>query len=510
MNKQYIEQMQHLKQSILSVRYTDVESIAFAHTYLGDYYLTQNDNANGGEHLQTARTLCMQHSLHTLLIQVYNLLGICHESLSDEPTAIQFYLDALDLMSRHQIADPFLQCALLNNIGNNFETHQAYETAQFYYLQAMKYTNALQDNPQAGYAVLRLFNNLIETYRQTGDMESAKHYLCLNEALQAAPEYKELVVCQGWCCYYASLGRTEEAGQYVDRLLASSAVQYTDKYFVLSLLPVMCTAMIQLRDRTRARLLLDAILSRCSEEEQKQLPFIQQLNVQFCEALASEEECAAAYRDYYHTTQVQSSLTHHVRVRNMQTILRLHGMVVEKENAVRERQSFEHMANIDELTQLYNRRYFSKQLTKPFYQGTSGTLGIIMVDVDFFKQYNDTYGHAQGDKVLRAVADVLQSCAASGISPCRYGGDEFVCLCEGCGDREIETYIKAVQAAVVNLKLEHKTSRCSDRITLSVGYSNSPYAATDECGEKIFEAADSALYHSKLAGRNTFSRASGG
>ena len=148
---------------------------AFAHTYLGDYFVAQNNVMQGLEHLQTAKDLAVQKSIYTLLVRIYNLFGICYESLLDDPSAVQYYLDALDLAEKYSGSDPMLPGILYNNIGNIFEIHQDYETAKSYYVQACSViAPQLTYEGNSGYIALRLWSNLAEICRKTGQYEDAR------------------------------------------------------------------------------------------------------------------------------------------------------------------------------------------------------------------------------------------------------------------------------------------------------------------------------------------------
>ena len=317
---------------------------------------------------------------------------------------------------------------------------------------------------------------------------------------------QELILCHGWCCYYAALGDIRLTREYAERYLASGVISYPDQFLVIEMLTNLCHAFIDLEECALSRRFLDLAFSLCTTDTAQQMQRLQFLNVSFCERLGTEEDRIQAYRDYYRAANLQSEATHQSQVSSMKTILQLHKVTKEKEKAVREMQDFRDMANLDELTQLYNRRYFNKLLSKAVSVKEPIMLGFIMLDVDFFKEYNDTYGHSQGDEVLRAVALTLQGRATSKIFPCRYGGDEFLCLCAQCSDEEITAYIHGVYADIAALAIEHKASRCAGCVTLSVGYSNGLVGDLPSANTQL-DAADQALYKSKMAGRNTYTRA---
>ena len=158
----------------------------------------------------------------------------------------------------------------------------------------------------------------------------------------------------------------------------------------------------------------------------------------------------------------------------------------------------------DALTGLKNRRVFDERLDELWQQAAEGkrTLGILLIDVDHFKGYNDLYGHQAGDTALRRVAERLQSAStrASAVLA-RYGGEEFAVLLYDTDALEAETIAEGMRLAVADLELQHRGSRLGGIVTISVGV-----AVIEPSGERrprgALQLADQALYKAKIRGRN--------
>lgn len=176
--------------------------------------------------------------------------------------------------------------------------------------------------------------------------------------------------------------------------------------------------------------------------------------------------------------------------------MRLHQVMQEKE-------SLEDEAHLDELTQLYNRRYFNKLLSKEMASHKVDRLGFLMLDVDYFKEYNDTYGHAKGDEVLQTVAQILQQHTSEHILACRFGGDEFVCLCVNQGLDAIQALAAGIQRDLDRAAVPHGASECAQVVTVSMGAASEQRDHIQQI-EAVLQTADEALYQSKLRGRNTY------
>lgn len=158
------------------------------------------------------------------------------------------------------------------------------------------------------------------------------------------------------------------------------------------------------------------------------------------------------------------------------------------------------LAMLDGLTGLGNRRQFDFYLEKSL-DGAAGPVSLIMFDVDYFKRYNDTYGHIAGDRCLQAVAAVLNHLPLRSTDRVtRYGGEEFAIILPGTSAHEAEKVAARALEAIRRAALPHEGSDLPDKIvTLSAGISASVAGDTPE---SLKLAADGALYAAKKAGRN--------
>lgn len=163
------------------------------------------------------------------------------------------------------------------------------------------------------------------------------------------------------------------------------------------------------------------------------------------------------------------------------------------------------LAGTDALTGIANRRRFDEMLELEWRRAerSNAFLGIIMLDVDFFKLYNDEYGHLEGDRVLRKIAGVLASFARrSGDLAARYGGEEFVLVLPGLTLKEVEAVAFAIVAEVQTLGIPH-AGGIGKLLTISAGVAVlRPQADMEPDRDFLIREADRALYLAKAAGRN--------
>lgn len=161
-------------------------------------------------------------------------------------------------------------------------------------------------------------------------------------------------------------------------------------------------------------------------------------------------------------------------------------------------------AHHDVLTGLFNRRYFNIALEKEWAMAkrTSGSVSLLLMDIDHYKNFNDTYGHLAGDECLKVISNVLNSYNVDRVSiAARYGGEEFAILLNNQKEHEVRLLAEEVKKAVMNLEIPHHSSATHQFVTVSVGAATIKPAG-DQISEDLIELADQALYYSKQNGRN--------
>ncbi|NEO25861.1 MAG: sensor domain-containing diguanylate cyclase [Kamptonema sp. SIO4C4] len=167
-------------------------------------------------------------------------------------------------------------------------------------------------------------------------------------------------------------------------------------------------------------------------------------------------------------------------------------------------QQLQHLAAIDDLTQLANRRSFDEYLHREWLrlQRHHKPLSLILADVDYFKRYNDTYGHPAGDDCLQEVAKILQQMARrSADLVARYGGEEFALILPNTNSHGAMQVAHQIQFHLQQRKLKHPDSDVSDCVTLSLGV-GSMIPTSQFSPEDLITLADQALYHAKKEGRD--------
>jgi diguanylate cyclase (GGDEF)-like protein len=155
----------------------------------------------------------------------------------------------------------------------------------------------------------------------------------------------------------------------------------------------------------------------------------------------------------------------------------------------------------DPLTGLYNRRYMEESLQREILRAErkKSPIGIVMADIDFFKQFNDRYGHAAGDELLARVGDFLNSSIRGADVACRYGGEEFILFLPESSIENTFKRMNKIREDFQHLEVRYHGELLSS-ITISFGVAGFPDHGTN--AEAIINKADAALYRAKQEGRN--------
>ncbi|MEG0657547.1 tetratricopeptide repeat-containing diguanylate cyclase [Anaerorhabdus sp.] len=473
---------------------------AFAHTYLGDYYVgcAVGESEQCIPHLMKAHEISSDNSYNDLLVRIYNTLGFYYNSIADDQSALKYYIEGISVC--HQVKDVINEALILNNIGYNLQRSHGYDQALSFYKDAY---NLLQNHSEPSPIKKILLNNLATVCILINQIEEAKNYIMLCEKEYPSREQYDLYQIQNWCQYYSAIKDHEKALSWANQILLIEQNETEENPDSFDIYAFLFDSMIELQNREYASKFLSLMEKHAKRNSFNQCQSLELRNMKFNLTFEKDELCINnAYKRYAQELLALDQVRNATITNGLKDAINYLSVIKQKEALHSEKKNLDVEINIDELTKVYTRHYLEMIIEK-FDKQTSKTLAFIMIDVDCLKEYNDTYGHINGDYVLHYVGSLLNIYKNDHIYPCRFGGDEFVCLCINNTDEQIEEYIKNIRKDLHERNIPHNTSRCAKEITLSIGYSNvSEHINLQE----IFELADQALYQSKQNGRNTYTK----
>jgi diguanylate cyclase (GGDEF)-like protein len=167
---------------------------------------------------------------------------------------------------------------------------------------------------------------------------------------------------------------------------------------------------------------------------------------------------------------------------------------------------FEEMSKVDPVTGIFNRRYMDENLKHIIktLSRSKGTLSLLMIDVDHFKNYNDTYGHSKGDICLKVIAEVLRkNLLRADDFVARYGGEEFVVVLPNTSENGTRMVADRLLESIRERNITHEASNVASYITISIG-ATTGFVQHTYTGDDYIKQADKAMYISKQNGRNRY------
>ena len=161
----------------------------------------------------------------------------------------------------------------------------------------------------------------------------------------------------------------------------------------------------------------------------------------------------------------------------------------------------EQLSITDGLTELYNHRHFQARLTVEIHRAERkcSSMGLLMIDIDNFKLYNDSFGHPMGDELLRKISGLIQENVRGFDIVSRYGGEEFAVILVDCSKDEATKIAERIRSAVEHYHFYGREKQPNGAVTISIGIAIYPEIKTKA---NLIQYADRALYRAKKLGRN--------
>ncbi len=440
-----------------------------------------------------ALALCEAHGFTTHLPALLHAQGRIYRNMGDGAEAFRLFTRGLALA--REAGDRIREASILADLGVLYAMFDVFETALDLQGQALALARAVPDFPDLGYLVQALGH----TYRMQGDAlldegdrtaAEAAHdtaLLLLTEALalaQAEGERQLVAMCGGDLGIIALARgdsvRCRELLRVGDAVVAQlGADRFRGDYFY-------GLGMVEAVEGNYHAALVELESAREIYERIGVRPFVGLLHrhISACyEALGDPARALAHYKQFSQYDRI----TAREKARQAAMLTALNEQL--RERTLR-----------DPLTGLYNRRYLDETLRREVANaGRTGLpVSVVTVDVDRFKGVNDTYGHAAGDAVLRAIAEALRAQTRAGDVVCRLGGEEFVVVLPGAGAEAAWRWAEGRRAALAALCITH--GEATLQVTFSAGVATA--TGNGETAEALLTASDEALYAAKQRGRN--------
>lgn len=477
-------------------RYTE----AFGRTYLGDAYHTLGQIDEALFELGRGLKLAEADGYEELLFVLYNLIGIIYMYRDDEQTALDYFFNGIALSEK--VNDKMMQATLLANIAYAYRAAGAYDKAErmtdrFYQMMCEASENELN----------------VELDKISYETDKIGLYLCRNEPDKAweLMQLSEIQADTGvekyinFASYYGIKGDHKQCAMYIDTamsILSEDVNRYESILYQFEIIRIAIDAGLY-----EKALQISEISEEMMEENINIGKRVKLMGyrIEIYEALGCTDELSEAYKRYFEYDTIYEEEKKQAAVTRIRRKIELIYEIDRKKQIEQRQAALSDKRSNDELTGLYN-RWGLKNRIKQLYSETDSmntTLMVAIADVDFFKEYNDTYGHIAGDRCLKSVADILKhNIGAYGII-CRYGGDEFLFVVSDISKAMAEQLLSKISAGLTNKNIENSQSGVSDRVTISVGAVIAKQSAAMDF-ETLIHEADMALYEVKNNSKNSY------
>lgn len=477
------------------------EDIAFAYLWMAEYsYYVEKDMEGLDLYLNKAKAhLSMEPSQN--VIQYYTLKAMNNDATYDLLSRLDAYFEIIN--NGKQIGDELNVVIANGNIAELFHLCHDHRTALTYgitvYEQYKNLANAGDENKTI------LLANIVEASCYINDEDKALRYI---EELEKIPDTFAHYEIYLNICYlrYYSMKRMHEETLRIERALLdrlkSIDANLDTKY---ECLVIMLEAMLNIGAAQEMEELILYAESIFDESDTNRWLRMQKMRIEYYTLIDDKPALGKQYQVYVKAYEQVEKANLETKRKGVRASLEIQSLMREEEKLLVNNRSLKTESMLDGMTKLYNRRYFNLLLVELRQENTLQRLGFAIFDVDYFKEYNDVYGHLEGDGVLIKVGQILKNTEDERITPCRFGGDEFICAFANMSDEEIEHYIVGVMKQLKEAAIPHSASKCADVVTLSIGYGAELVGAQfnkDELLEKI----DLALYGSKRKGRDTYTK----
>lgn len=461
------ECLDYLNESMRCIKGTAWENeMAVCYNMLGEVANNRNNPVLAMEYFEKAHVCAEQNNYRLSHSGAVGRMAECYYRVGSFEHALLFYRECIGEMRRdgvHTLYRMHLYLRMLSGYGYCLVCQKQFQEAL---LVAEELKQHMEESAYDGMVELGVYGFLGCCYYENNDREQAEHYTEL--AMKSILSQKKISGISD--SMLRLLEYLSQSGQY-QRL--QTALEYIDSLVVTE------------QNEGFRLLLLIYRLEYCSED--------------------MEWDKFVAYTDLFSDLKEQYEYVennHILRIINLRNKIRRieeeHSIQVERNNKLL------YQAEHDELSGLYNKRYMNRRMEEMFEEALEKKLplGVMFLDIDYFKQMNDRYGHKIGDDCIVAVADAIRNCIP-GEFAARYGGDEFVVITVGQSNEYLR---KCAQVLINNIKdrrIPNADSPYTNIMTITVGIANAIPSKPNRIWD-FLSAADEALYEQKELQKGTF------
>ncbi len=491
----------------------DNDELAMAYADVNQVILEYRSNSlseNTIKKLAAALQISENYNDFDLESECHNMLGIMASHMVDKAAGMEHFEKGYAVAKRHHML--LHQSILANNIGDTYLSLEEYDRALDYFRESYRLIIDLEKKSKnkatSSISIMRInlcFMNMAEVHYRQGNYEEAVRMLSCIEGIESDERglfyYTSILILR--TLIYIKMGATEEVTSYLNEII-ENAKSYEEGIANVEDYIGLADVLMDAGYPDKAKQLLDAseIIVEKVNLDDKWCTYLK-TRIKYMKLAEPERDKTEIYDRYFeHRDNVDKGLKLQqlISFRNKR---RLEEEIRKRNNAEKRNRKLKALSEHDQLTGVYN-RYAMREIGGAWFNEAkekNARIAFMIIDVDYFKEYNDTYGHLSGDEALKIMGEILIKCTGSNDLVIRYGGDEFFIISKGKTDEDIIELCRNINREVNSRKIRHKASLISDYVTLSFG-AVCGKAKKDQAMMDVVHLADNGLYKIKNETRN--------
>lgn len=433
------------------------------------------------------------------LADAYATIGVVYGAYGDENKAVDYYLKGLAVAEEQAL---FHLCARnYNNIGNELQKKGVHNKAIEYFIKGvneLKHVNPDRYS-RRNVAMACGYLNIGLSYTELGKYDDAMVSLENASLLLETEETDELAfdILITECRIKWAVGDKNFVYKHIDEICQELVAKASVTDYVSEMEEV-CALLKVMGEYDRWK----TVLKGFEEQNEEHNGYYYSIS------------CVEWWLDYYKTTKQQEKYTE-ACVRHTELYMKQKQesqgesadnieAKIELYKKEKERRAAEAASNIDNLTGLFNRHKLESDYSTYARDEDTIAIGLGIIDVDCFKEQNDTFGHVAGDECLKKIAFTISQSVGDNATVYRYGGDEFVLLFKNKSYDVIRIVAEKIKENIIALEISNATGHPDKYMTVSQGYIIRPGIENSESIYPLVKLADKELYRVKNAGRNDY------
>ncbi len=471
---------------------------AFAQIRLAQANLIMQNYPLYMEHILIAKEIAENNNYFDILLYYYNNEGIRFMKNFDEISALTMFLKGVNVAS--EISDYDFCAIFYNNAAEIFYDNKDYKTALKYYLKSLAVLETKKSTMGEEYHKA-ILENVIRVYCLMKDVKRASKYFEKYNSISIENPMFPFTQSDAEIRILLLKKEKELALQKLLKLFDEMQNSNVDENLLVYLYLFLCETFLSFQRREETEKCLQLLSNMNLEINQNTLIEIAKLKVQFCETFGVKDP--TIYQSFYELTKRSEQSNLDMITKSLHSSISFYEMEKENEQVKKEKRNLMELAMFDELTGVYNRRHYQRMIEKQYKKKKISSITHIMIDVDYFKEYNDYYGHQKGDVILKQVAKCIQESLLKEGLLARYGGDEFACFILNQPLDKVYAFLEQVQKTILEADIAHVKAKGVKRLTLSMGacYITNKKNLTFQ---ELVRCSDEVLYEVKKQGRNQF------